>query len=47
MKLALGEMAQELILSGQRVLPRKLESAGFEFDYPDLESALRHVLGRA
>ena len=39
----LGEMAQELLLSGQRVVPAALESAGFQFKYPDLESALEKI----
>lgn len=45
-RLALGEMADEMLLSGQRVLPRKLLSARFTFGFPDLEGALRHLLGR-
>jgi uncharacterized protein len=45
-RLAFGEMADELLLAGVRVEPRALESAGFEFRYPQLEPALRHLLGR-
>ncbi len=45
-RLALGEMADELLLSSQRVLPARLRASGFTFDYPTLESALRHELGR-
>jgi uncharacterized protein (TIGR01777 family) len=41
-----GEMAVEAILAGQRVTPARLEQAGFRFDYPALESALRFELGR-
>jgi hypothetical protein len=44
-RLALGEFAGE-ILTGQRVLSRRLLEEGFEFRYPELEGALRHVLGR-
>jgi uncharacterized protein (TIGR01777 family) len=44
-RLALGEFAGEL-LGGQRVLPERLVEAGFEFEHPQLEGALRHVLGR-
>jgi NAD dependent epimerase/dehydratase family enzyme len=40
MRLALGEMADELLISGQRVEPRRLLSAGFQFRYPALEEAL-------
>jgi NAD dependent epimerase/dehydratase family enzyme len=39
-RLILGEMA-DAILTGQRVLPAKAREMGFEFRYPDLESALR------
>ncbi len=40
------EAAHELLLEGQRAVPERLQKAGFEFDYPDLEQALRHLLGR-
>ncbi len=36
----LGEMADELLLSGQNVYPERLLKTGFEFLYPDLHSAL-------
>lgn len=39
-RLALGEMADEMLLSGQRVLPARLPAAGFTFAYPDVEKAL-------
>lgn len=42
----LGELAEEALLSGQRVLPSKLLAAGFTFDHPEVEGALRHALGR-
>ncbi len=45
LRLALGEMAEALLLSGQRVLPAKAQSLGFAFRYPLLEPALRAVLG--
>ncbi len=45
LRLALGaEMAQELLLSGQRVLPARLGAAGFTFAQPELEGALRSVV---
>jgi uncharacterized protein (TIGR01777 family) len=44
MRLALGEMAEELLLSGQRVLPTKLLSTGFEFEYPTVDRALQALL---
>ncbi len=46
LKAMMGQMAEEALLAGQRVLPRKLHQAGFAFQYPDLEGSLRHVLGR-
>ncbi len=46
-RLAFGEMAGALLLASQRALPGKLEESGYRFKFPDLESGLRHVLGRA
>lgn len=46
LKVLLGEMA-ELILASQRVNPQRLLSSGFEFQYPELEPALRNVLGQS
>lgn len=43
-KLAFGEMADEMLLGGARVEPSALSAAGFQFAYPDLEPALRHLL---
>ncbi len=43
-RLALGEMANALLLASARVQPTKLLNSGYEFRYPDLKSALRHVL---
>ena len=47
MRAALGEMANELLLSSARVAPKKLLESGFRFRHPDLEGALRHLLGRS
>jgi uncharacterized protein len=44
LRLAFGEMAGGTILSSARVLPARLLQAGYRFGYPDLVSALRHVL---
>lgn len=41
----LGEMADALLLGSQRVRPKRLLEAGFEFLHPSLEGALRHQLG--
>jgi NAD dependent epimerase/dehydratase family enzyme len=43
-RLAFGEMADDMLIGGVRVEPRVLTAAHFEFAYPDLESALRHIL---
>jgi uncharacterized protein (TIGR01777 family) len=45
-RLLLGDMGEALLLSGARVLPRRLERAGFRFQHPELEPALRALLGR-
>ena len=45
LRLVLGEMADALLLSSQRVLPKKLESLGYHFLHPDLKGALASVLG--
>lgn len=46
MRLAVGDLADQAILVSQRVLPQRLEQAGFSFRHPDLEGALRTLLGR-
>jgi len=46
-RLALGQMANDLLLASARVVPRKLEQSGFVFSHADLDDALRHVLGKA
>lgn len=46
LRLMFGEMADEVLLGGQRAMPRRAQSEGFRFAYPALESALRHVLRR-
>jgi uncharacterized protein len=43
-RLALGEMADALLLSSQRVEPGVLEDQGFLFSWPTLEPALKHLL---
>jgi len=42
-----GEMAEEMLLSGQRALPTRLLDSGYTFAYPELADALAAVLGRA
>ncbi len=43
-RLVLGEMADELLLASQRVSSERLQSSGFEFQFPELEGALDHAL---
>lgn len=43
-KIILGEMADELLLSSQKCQPTKLQSAGYQFEYPDLKEALSTTL---
>ncbi|WP_145031298.1 TIGR01777 family oxidoreductase [Caulifigura coniformis] len=43
-RLALGEMADSLILSSTRVVPTRLQSAGYEYMHPDLKGALTALL---
>jgi uncharacterized protein (TIGR01777 family) len=44
LKLLLGEMAESLLLSGQRAVPAKAERFGYRFTYQDLDEALRAIL---
>jgi uncharacterized protein (TIGR01777 family) len=44
LKLALGQMAEDTALASQHLIPRRLSEAGFQFELPSLEAALRHEL---
>jgi uncharacterized protein (TIGR01777 family) len=46
LRLLFGRMADELILASARVMPAALQGVGFQFSYPELEPALRHLLAR-
>lgn len=47
-RLLLGKQgARELAFADQRVSSRKVQDSGYQFRHPDLESALRHVLGHS
>lgn len=45
-RLAFGKMADELLLAGARIEPTRLLASGFLFRFPELEGALRHLLGK-
>ena len=40
------EMVAEMLLAGQRVLPAVLQASGFAFVDPEIEAALRRILGK-
>ena len=44
LRLAFGEMADAMLLTGARVEPRRLLDAGFEFQWPELPAALQDCL---
>ena len=43
-RLLFGEMAEAILLTGNRVLPNKLLNAGFTFSHPTLDKALENIL---
>ena len=45
-RLLFGEMAEALLLASTRAEPAKLRASGYSFRYPQLEGALRHLLGK-
>ena len=47
LRIALGEMAGEMLLGGQRVVPARASAEGFSFAYPELDAAMRHAVSSA
>jgi uncharacterized protein (TIGR01777 family) len=45
-RLVLGEFADEMLFTSMRVHPARLQASGYRFQFPELEPALRHTLGR-
>jgi uncharacterized protein len=45
-RLAFGEVADELLLASTRVEPARLKEAGYQFKHPEIEGAMRSVLGK-
>lgn len=43
-KILFGQMGEELLLQGQKVVPAKILGAGFEFKYANLKAALENIL---
>lgn len=47
LKLRYGaELVQQLLVDGQRVVPRRLEASGYRFSFPALEGALRSIVSK-
>ncbi len=46
LRLLFGDLADEALLGGQRVVPRRAQAEGFRFRWPAVEPALHHVLNR-
>jgi NAD dependent epimerase/dehydratase family enzyme len=46
MRLMVGEMADELLLVGQRVIPNKLLSTGYKFRFGELKDAVADIDAR-
>ncbi len=46
LKCMLGEMAEPLLLQGQKIIPQKIIDTGFKFRFPKLEDALRDLLAQ-
>jgi uncharacterized protein len=46
LRIALGAFAEELLLSGQRVIPLVALKSGFRFTYPAIDDALAAIVGR-
>jgi NAD dependent epimerase/dehydratase family enzyme len=44
-RLAFGEMADEMLLVSQRVVPKRLNAAGYKFQDAELEPTLRRLVG--
>lgn len=45
-RLAFGEVADALLMASTRVEPARLQEAGYQFKYPEIEGALRSALGK-
>lgn len=43
-RMMFGEMGEETVLSGQKIIPRQLLDSGFEFEHPALDEALKYEM---
>lgn len=43
-RLTMGQMGERTLLASARVIPRRRRSAGFHFEHPELEEALRYEM---
>ena len=39
-----GEMGDALLLASTKVLPKRLEDAGFKFKFPELKAAIENAV---
>lgn len=46
LRIALGEMADSMLLASQRAVPRKLQERRFSFEYPEVQQSLDQALGK-
>jgi hypothetical protein len=46
LRLAMGQMADEMLLGGQQVVPKAALAAGYAFAYPQLQGALTQLLAK-
>ena len=46
LRLLFGEVADETVLASARMMPSRLTAEGFEFQYPEINQALGHLMGR-
>lgn len=43
LQIVFGQMADELMLSGQKILPQRAMASGYVFRYPDIRSAMQAI----
>jgi hypothetical protein len=44
LRMLMGEVADELLLTGQKVIPRKISESGYQFKYPILSNAVKNIV---